>query len=74
MTPTPYRVVYMLSSITSIRPTYSCDRALTYLHNWLCAYKTVNTSEKFDRAKVTINGMYKIVHGLSIAAKMFDVE
>jgi len=23
-----------------------------------------------DRAKVTINGLYKVVHGLSIAAKM----
>jgi len=24
--------------------------------------------------KVTINGLYKIVHGLSIAAKMYDLE
>jgi len=27
-----------------------------------------------DRAKVTINGLYKVVHGLSIAAKMYDIE
>jgi len=27
-----------------------------------------------DRAKVTINGLYKVVHGLSIAAKMYDLE
>jgi len=26
------------------------------------------------RAKVTINGLYKVVHGLSIAAKMYDLE
>jgi len=48
---------------------------LTYLHSWLCAYKTGNVSEMVeDRAKVTINGLYKIVHGLSIAAKMYDLE
>jgi len=27
-----------------------------------------------DRAKVTINGLYKVVHWLSIAAKMYDLE
>jgi len=27
-----------------------------------------------DRAKVTINCVYKVVHGLSIAAKMYDLE
>ena len=26
------------------------------------------------KAKVTINGLYKVVHGLSIAAKMYDLE
>jgi len=41
-----------------------------YLHSWLCAHKTVNISETVEhRAKVTINGLHKIVHGLSIAAK-----
>jgi len=39
------------------------------------AYKAGNISEKFkDRAKATINGLYKVVHGLSIAAKMYDLE
>jgi len=42
---------------------------------WLGAYKTGNISETVeDTAKVTINGLYKIVHGLSIAAKMYDLE
>ena len=27
-----------------------------------------------DRVKVTINGLYKVVHGLSIAAKVYDLE
>jgi len=41
---------------------------LTYLHSWLGEYKTSNISETVQ-AKVTINGLYKVVHGLSIAAK-----
>ena len=27
-----------------------------------------------DKAKVTINGLYKVVHGLSITTKMYDLE
>jgi len=27
-----------------------------------------------DSAKATINGLHKVVHGLSIAAKMYDLE
>jgi len=27
-----------------------------------------------DRAKVTINSLYEVVHGLSIAAKMYYIE
>jgi len=43
--------------------------------NWLWAYKTGNISETVeDRARVTINGLYKVVHWLSIAAKMYDLE
>jgi len=39
------------------------------------AYEAANISEMVeDRAKVTINGLYKVVHGLSIAAKMYDLE
>jgi len=44
---------------------------LTYLHSWLWAYKTANIPKTVeDRAKVTIDGLYKVVHGLSIATKM----
>ena len=47
----------------------------TYLHSWLEEYKTGNISETVeDRAQVTINGLYKVVHGLSIAAKTYDLE
>jgi len=67
-----------LGCLTSVRPTNSCARALTYLlsiylHSWLLAYKTGNISETVeDRAKATatINGLYKLVQWLSIAAKM----
>jgi len=41
------------------------------------AYKAGNISETIeDRAKVTINGLYKVVglHGLSTAAKIYDLE
>jgi len=39
--------------------------------NWLWAYKSGNISEtQQDRAKVAINGLYKFVYALSIAAKM----
>ena len=48
---------------------YSCAGLLTYLRNWLGTYKTVE-----DWAKVTINGLYKVVHWLSIAVKMYDIE
>jgi len=55
---------------------YSCANALTYLLTQLARGRiTVNISETVeDNAKVTINGLYKIVHGLSIAAKMYDLE
>jgi len=37
--------------------------------------KTGNISETVqDIAKVTINGLYKVVHWLSNAAKMYDLE
>ena len=65
MTPTPCTVAGCIISVT---PKYSCARALTYLltylHSWLGAYKTVNISETVEgRAKVSINGQYKIVYG-----------
>jgi len=47
----------------------------TYLHSWLGEYKTGNISETVkDRAKVSINGLYKVLQWLSIAAKMNDPE
>jgi len=50
-----------------------CAYLLTYLHGWFGAYKTGNVSETVkDKAKV--NGLYEVVHGLSIAAKMYDLE
>jgi len=51
---------------------------LTYLLTQLTrAYEAGNISETVeDRAKArpTINGLYKVVHWLSIAAKMYDLE
>ena len=55
---------------------YSCAGLLTYyLYSWLGTYKTDNISETVkNRAKVSINVLYKVVHGLSIAAKiMYDL-
>jgi len=57
-------------------PNFSRNRSGVW-KNWLWAYKTDNRpiSETVeDRAKVTINGLYKVVHGLSIATKMYDLE
>jgi len=74
MTPAPCRVV---ECIISIRPTYSCARALTVLTYSILtqlarAYKTGNIFETVeDRTKVTNNDLYKAVHGFSIAAKMY---
>ena len=45
----------------------------TYLHSWLEEYKTGNIFETVED-RVTINGLYKVVHGLSITAKMYDLE
>ena len=48
---------------------------LTYLHSCLVAYKTGNISETVeDKAKVTINSLYKVVHWFSIEAKIYDLE
>ena len=46
--------------------TYIVTYLLTYLHTSLGAYKTGNISETVeDRAKVTINGLYKPHWGTS---------
>ena len=49
---------------------------LAYLLTQLArAHEAGNISETVeDRAKATINGLYKVVHWLSIAAKMYDLE
>jgi len=50
---------------------------LAYLHSWLGAYKTGNISETVeDRANATIKSLYIyiVVHWISIAAKMYDLE
>jgi len=52
-----------------------CTYLLTYLHSWIGEYRTCNISETVeDRAKVTINGLYKVVHRLSIVANTYDLE
>jgi len=73
MTPMQYRVV---GYIISIRTTCSCILALTYLLTQLArAYNAGNICETVeDRAKTTINGLYKVVHWLLIATKMYDLE
>ena len=55
-------------------------RALVHLFTYLLSqlarsYKAGNISETVeDRAKATINGLYKVIHWLSIAVKMYDLE
>jgi len=45
------------------------------VENLAPAYKTGNISETAeDRAKVTINGLYKIAHWLSIAVKCMTLN
>ena len=53
-----------------------CTYLLIYLLTQLArAYEAGNISERVqDRAKATINGLYKVVHWLSTAAKMYDLE
>jgi len=79
MTPTPCRVA---GCIISIRPTYLCAGALTYLFTylycWLGEYKTGSISETVEvRAKVTINAYIKS-YGLLInevtSQNMSDLE
>jgi len=51
---------------------HSCTYLLTQLAR---AYITGNISETVeDGANITINGLYKVVHRLLIAAKMYDLE
>ena len=64
--------------LISIRPTYLCNHAFTYLFtyldSWLGDYKTGNISETVeDRANIT-NGLYKVIHGLSMPTKCMGRE
>jgi len=54
-------------------------RSFTYLLTYAVGsgvYKTVNIISETveDRAKATINSLYKVVHWLSITAKIYDLE
>ena len=52
-----------------------CTYLFTYLHSWPGEYKPGHISNTVkDGAKVTTNGLYKVVHGLSIADKVHDVK
>jgi len=51
---------------------HSCTYLLTQLAR---TYKATSISETVeDRAKVTINSLYKVEHSLSIAVKMYDLD
>ena len=46
---------------------YLLTYLLTYLHSWLGEYKTGNVSKTVEnRAKVAINGLYKVVHWIRL--------
>jgi len=38
------------------------------------AYKAGSIYKKFEDSQATVNGLYEVVHGFSIAAKMYDLE
>jgi len=57
----------------SVRRIHALVFLFTYFHSFFRAYITVYIS-KTVRATVNINGLYKIVHWLSIAAKMYDLQ
>ena len=79
MTPTPCRVAGCIISIRPTYSTYSYADALTYfLLTYTFGSKSIKPAISPKRlkirAKVTINGLYRVVHWLSIAAKMYDLE
>jgi len=71
MTPTP--CIEWLDALYLLGTCAPCNTyLLTYLLTQLArAYKAGYISE---RVKVTINDLYKVVHWLSIAAKVYDLE
>jgi len=74
MTSTPCRVA---GCIISVRCTYSCTRALTYLITYTVGSGRVKPAISPKRLKIErklLLTAYKVVHGLSIADKMYDLE
>jgi len=76
ITPTPCIVA---GCIISIRPTYLCKHAFTYLftylHSWLWEYKTSHISETVEgRAKVTINNNMKSYTGFPLLPKFMTLN
>jgi len=47
---------------------------VTYLLTYTIGLGRTKPAISPKRLKVTINGLYKVVHGLSIAAKMYDLD
>ena len=79
MTPTPCRVAGYIISIRTCVFMRLCVYVLQREHPKFSKIRLshVNISETVeDRARVTINGLYgpKAVHGLSIAATIYDHE
>ena len=72
-----FKVIDAINAAKRRRRTYSvqCTYLLTYLHSWLGAYKTGNISETVeDRAKLIVNGRYKIVHGFRLPPKCITLS
>jgi len=65
----------------SIRPWYACARVLTYLLTYLLTYtvgsgciKPAISPKRMKIEQKLLLTAYKVVHWLSIAAKMYDLE
>ena len=74
MTPTPCRVARRILYLLGLR-IYAQVHLLTYLLTYTVGSGSITPATKTveGRAKVTVNGLhvYKVVHGLSIAAKTY---
>jgi len=70
MTPMPYRVA---GCIISIKPTYSLVHLLTYTVGSGRIKPAISPKRLKIKQKLLLTA-YKVVRGLSIAAKMYDLE
>jgi len=52
----------------------SCTYLLTYLHSWLGCIKPAISPKWMKIEQKLLLTAYKVVHWLSIAAKMYDLE